>query len=139
MTRKGKHGVDAELLLALASGATVESAARNFGVSERTVYRRLKNPEFRERIKAERTGMFQRLSGIFAASSIQSVKTLLSLQDDAIPPTVRLGAARTIIDKALHLRESVDFDERLSAVEQRGRDTERPPAAAGAQARKVPA
>jgi len=42
------------LLLALACGATVEAAARQCGFSDRTVYRRLQEPEFKKRLEQVR-------------------------------------------------------------------------------------
>jgi len=49
MAQQGRRHADAALRLALACGATVENAARAAGVSERTLYRRLKDPVFTSR------------------------------------------------------------------------------------------
>ena len=45
------------LLLAWACGATVEAAARQCQVSDRTVYRRLGEPAFRTRVREARGGL----------------------------------------------------------------------------------
>jgi hypothetical protein len=50
MAQKGKRNADQRLLLALACGATVEGAARQCGISESTVYRRLADEDFRRQI-----------------------------------------------------------------------------------------
>ena len=47
MSRRGRKNADDAVLLALACGATVAQAAHRAGVSERTVYRRLKDPASR--------------------------------------------------------------------------------------------
>ena len=82
------------LLLALACGATVESAARQCGLSDRTVYRRLQDPGFKHRLDKARADMVQRSSGMLTAAAGEAVRTLLALQRDPMPATVRLGAAR---------------------------------------------
>jgi AcrR family transcriptional regulator len=119
MSHQGRHGADEALLLALACGATKENAARKAGVSERTVYRRLKDRDFRQRLQALRTDMVQRAANVLTASSMEAVKTLLSLQDASVPNSVRLGAARAILEQGTRLRELADLEERLAALEQR--------------------
>jgi ABC-type sugar transport system substrate-binding protein len=54
---------DAGLVLALACGASAESAAQKAQVSLRTVYRRLAEPGFRAQVDAMRTEMAQRGRG----------------------------------------------------------------------------
>jgi hypothetical protein len=51
------------LLTALACGATVEGATRKAGLSERTAYRRLADPEFQERLRRERAEVARRAAG----------------------------------------------------------------------------
>jgi hypothetical protein len=116
---EGRRGADEALLLALACGATKENAAHKAGVSERTVYRRLKDPEFRQRLQTLRTDMVQRAANVLTASAMEAVKTLLSLQEGTVSNSVRLGAARTILEQMARLRELADVEERLSALEQR--------------------
>ena len=55
---------------------------------------------------------------MLTASTPEATRTLLSLLDQSNPATVRLGAARTILEKAMGMREHVEFDERLTAMEQ---------------------
>jgi hypothetical protein len=54
MARTRKIAADKALLTALACGATVEQAARKAGLGERTVYRRLDDPEFLQRLRQGR-------------------------------------------------------------------------------------
>src|SRR5213076_2878200 len=105
MARTVRKGTDRLLLLALACGATKENAARKAGVSERTVYRRLKDPEFRQRLQAIRTDMVQRAANVLTAAAMEAVKTLLSLQEGSVSNSVRLGAARAILEQGTRLRE----------------------------------
>jgi hypothetical protein len=119
MAQRGRRNADHRLLLALACGATVESAARQAGVSESTAYRRLAAPEFRRQLQNLRADMVQRTAGMLTAAAGEAVKTLLSLQQATTPAAVRLGAARAILELGLKVREIADLEERLAALEQR--------------------
>jgi len=118
MARKGKGKSDDRVLLALACGATVESAAQKTGVCERTVYRLLADPAFRRRLQAFRAEMVQRAAGMLTAAGTESIKTLLALQQASIPPAVRLGAARTVLEMGVRIREAADLETRLTDLEQ---------------------
>jgi len=105
------------LLVALACGATVEVAARQVGISERTAYRRLEQPGFRRELQQMRAGMVQRAAAMLTAASMESVKTLLELQKPAQGGSVWLGAARAIIEIGMKLREMSEIEERIAALE----------------------
>src|SRR5689334_22084195 len=118
MAQRGRRNADNKLLMALACGATIESAARQAGVSESTVQRRLDDPTFRQQLQTLRADMIQRTAGALTAASTESVRTLLELQKPSAPPAVRLGAARSILEIGIKLREAADLEARLSAMEQ---------------------
>src|SRR5690348_7999316 len=117
MADKPRKKAEDALLLALACGATVENAARQCGLCERTVYRRLEDPDFSQRLRQLRADMVQRTAGALTAASTESVRTLLELQKAAAPPAVRLGAARSVLEIGIKLREVADLEERLTALE----------------------
>lgn len=108
---------EAPLLLALACGGTVEQAARQTKLSERTVYRRLQDPEFRRQLHSIRDDMVQRSAGMLTAAALEAVRTLLALQSATTPPAVRLGAARAILEIGMHVREVSDLAERMAELE----------------------
>ncbi|MBN9518852.1 hypothetical protein J0H58_10090, partial [bacterium] len=56
-----------------------EAAARQCDLSERTVYTRLKDPDFQRRVKQVRTDMVRRSAGLLSAASGEAVRTLLAL------------------------------------------------------------
>ena len=118
MARKGRSKTDEPLLLALACGASVEGAARQTGASERTIYRRLADPKFRRRLDSLQSEMMQRSAAMLTAGGVDSVKTLLELQKAPTPPAVRLGAARTVLEMRIKMRELLDLEQRLEALEQ---------------------
>jgi hypothetical protein len=118
MPQRGRKNADQALLLALACGATLEAAAQKAGVSPATAYRRSKDPEFQRKLLAIRSDMVVRTSGMLSAAGMESVKTLLALQNASIPHAVRLGAARAVLELGTKLRDSVDLEERIAALEQ---------------------
>jgi hypothetical protein len=119
MADKYVKKADTMLLLALACGATAEQAARQTGLTSRTVYRRLQEESFRRQIQEIRAEMVQRTAATLTAAGSESVKTLLALQQATVPAAVRLGAARAVLEMGLKLREAADVDQRLTALEQR--------------------
>ena len=118
MPQKGKKHADQRLLLALACGATVENAARQAGVSESTAYRRLADSQFRQSLHKMRAEMTERSAAMLTAAGMEAVKTLLALQQTSIPPAVRLGAARAVLEMGIKLREDADLEQRVAALEE---------------------
>jgi|SRR6516165_3783218 hypothetical protein len=127
--RKRPSPVETTLLMALACGSSVETAAHKAGVSKRTVYRHLEKPDFCQQLKDHRFEMLHRATSMLGAASMESVKTLLSLTERTYPPAVRLGAAKAVLDLGLKLREATDLEERMSKIEEsvrvRGDDSSR--------------
>jgi hypothetical protein len=105
------------LLLALACGATVEAAAKQCGICDRTVYRRLKEPAFKAKLSEMRSDMVRRAAGMLTAAASAAVNTLLSLQKESAPPAVRLGAARAILELGIKVREMAELENRIAALE----------------------
>ena len=54
---------------------------------------------------------------MLTAAGMEAVKTLISLQDGAIAAPVRLGAARTVLEFGIKLRENNELVERIAALE----------------------
>jgi type II secretory pathway component PulF len=112
-----RKNTDEVLLTALACGATVDSAAHSAGMSARTVHRRLKEPAFQERLQQTRTDMLQRTAAMLTAAGLESVKTLITLQQTSNPGSVRLGAARSVLEMGAKVREASELAQRLAALE----------------------
>ncbi|CEF49318.1 unnamed protein product [uncultured bacterium] len=110
-----KKGVSA-LLMALAAGKSVREAARAAGVSERTATRRLADPAFHRRVAELRAEMMGRAVGTMADGAADAAATLRKLLK-AKGESVRLGACRALLELGVKLRESVDFEARLAALE----------------------
>ncbi len=120
MAKAGRKEADQALLAALACGANVENAARKAGVGERTAYRRLADPVFREKLNQARAELVQRTAGMLSGAGMRSVKTLVDLQNDAaVTPSVRRHAARDVLELGIKYRETAELEQRLTALEAR--------------------
>ncbi len=137
MAQRSRQAAQDALVSALAMGANVEHAARRAGLSERTVYRYLADPAFRQQVTQKRAELLQRIFGMLAGAGLGSVKTLVDLQQDAaVPAGVRRGAARDVLALGLRYGDCTDFEQRLAAIEEQVQRTpaDDPAAIPGAKA-----
>jgi hypothetical protein len=118
MPHQGRKKADQVLSVALAFGGTVAAAARAAGVGEATVYRRLKDPEFCKMVEQAKTDMVQRTSGALTGFGMEAAKTMAELMKPANPPSIRLGASRSVLEMGMKVREREDLEQRLAALEQ---------------------
>jgi len=118
MTPGDRKTAEATVLASLASGSTVLEAARAAGISEATAYRKLREPAFCQALGAARADLIKRATGRLAAACSSAVATLVRLlQADA--ESVQLGAARSIMELAVKMRESEELEGRIAALEER--------------------
>ncbi|MDA0991880.1 MAG: hypothetical protein O3A51_14160 [Verrucomicrobia bacterium] len=91
---------DDRLLTALASGCHVENAAMVAGISERTAYRRLADPDFRSQLDSARETLREAILAKLADAGHDAIGTLWDLMgsdDDSI----RLKAAKALLDSLM--------------------------------------
>jgi len=117
MAGKGRRKGNSELVLSLASGKTIRDAAQQAGLSERTAFRRINDPEFRRQVREARSEMFSRSLGLLADASTSAVGTLRQLSLSAMSESVRLGAAKAILEIGNRVREVNEIEVRLSELE----------------------
>jgi hypothetical protein len=116
MAHRGRRNADEPLALALATGQTLRDAAAATGIGERTATRRMADPAFRRRIGELRGDMVGRALGRMAdgmAEAADKLRELLTAESES----VRLGAARALLELGVRLRESVELEARLVALE----------------------
>jgi hypothetical protein len=116
MAENGRQKGSDALLLALAAGLTVRDAAALAGIGERTAARRMADPAFHRNVKAARAEMVSRGLGKLAEAATLAVDTLRSLLG-AESESIKLGAARAILEIGSKLRESVELEERIATLE----------------------
>ena len=115
---RSRANADELVVAALASGHTMQEAAKGAGISPRTVSRRLADPAFKQRIQTLRGEMIGQALGRMADGMSDAAAALRKLLK-AKSESVRLGACRAMLEIGVKLREAVELEARLAALEQR--------------------
>ena len=112
----GRRNADEVIAVALAAGCTWRQAARTAHVSAATVGRRMGQPAFRREVARLRAEMVDRTVGRTAAAGSAAVGALVRLLG-AEAESVRVAAARALLDAGLKYREHVELADRLAELE----------------------
>ena len=103
--------------LALAAGCTEDEAARKAKCGSRTIRTWLvETPAFGRRVRELRDGMTARAVGRLVdmmTAAADALRRLLTAKSE----TVRLGAARAVLELGVKIRESAELIERIQALE----------------------
>jgi AcrR family transcriptional regulator len=116
---RGRRNVDAALLSSLACGATFEVAAQRAGVSPATVTRRMGDRKFRKLLNQTIADIVQRTANALTAAATEAVRALLDLLKPSVAPSIRLNAARAVLELGPKSRESSDLLQRVMELEER--------------------
>lgn len=103
---------------ALLTERTLAGAAQAAGVGEKTIRRWLKRPDFASALRDAQAEAVGDALGRLRAVTGEAVQTLRDLAVSANSESVRLGAARSILDFALRATELDDLAERIQLLEQ---------------------
>ena len=107
-----------EAIVALLSQRSVDEAARLVGVTPRTLYRWMKEPEFDAAYRAAKRAAFGQSIARLHHLSSAAVSTLGKVMlDSATPPATRVRAADSILDHTAKAIEIEDIDARVTALE----------------------
>lgn len=117
MSRNVPSERDSLLALALASGLPIGVAAEQVGIDRRTVSRKLSDSAFRRLVADLRAESVATALGRLTDSLTEAADTTRSLLK-AEEPHIRLRAARTILNTAIRLRDSVDLGDRIRDLEE---------------------
>jgi hypothetical protein len=105
--------------LALAAGRSLREAASECRTGETTGKRWLADQAFVRRIGQLRAEMTGQAVGRLVDGMVSAADTLGYLCRKGKSEMVRLGAARALLELGVKLRETVEFEERISALEGR--------------------
>src|SRR6185369_7978031 len=98
-----------DLAMALAAGATATAAAEQFGISRKTVQRKLAKPAFRQMVGKLRGQMLAAAVGRMADNMSLAADSLVKLLADD-NAAIRLRAARAILGLGHKLYDAVDIE-----------------------------
>ncbi|MDB5312773.1 MAG: hypothetical protein JWO38_6975 [Gemmataceae bacterium] len=116
MPTPSKEYADEVLIRRLAYGDTIPDAARIAKVSERTVFRRLNNPTFRNRLSATQAAALSPAYGMLTTGLTDACFQLTQLVRHP-NPHVGFKAAKAVVDLTLKMREQVEVEDRVTALE----------------------
>lgn len=109
----------ARAISALLSCRTVEEAAKQAKVGERTLHRWLTDPTFKAHLARAEGALIDGATRRLLRAQERAVSTLEEiLQDSEARPSVRLRAAQIVIDAMLKLRELRNIEARLQVLEE---------------------
>ena len=90
-------------IVALLSENTIGAAAERCGLNEKTLRVWMADDEaFKQDLAAARRAMFETAMNRLQPLAAQAVDTLAALMQESAPPSVRLGAARTVAELGIH-------------------------------------
>ncbi len=118
MAAPGRSNARAVAIAALAAGLTQAEAAERAGVSERTLRRWLKDPEFAQALADAQAQAGAEVLKQVTAAITAAVDTLQGLLQEE-SPSIRLQAAKALLVLWLKIRESVVLEERVRRLEVR--------------------
>lgn len=105
-------------IIALLSEPTLRAAASSAGISESTLWRWMRDPEFRVAYRRARQEVLERATARLAALVDAAVKALGEIvADRTVSPNVRVSAASRIVDFALKAAEIEEVQARLERLE----------------------
>ena len=105
-------------IAALLTTDTVEQAASVAGIAESTLYRWLKEPVFLEQYRKARKAAVDQAISTLQERANKAAKALIDIaEDQEMPPSTRVAAAREILQTSIKGVERDDFERRLEALE----------------------
>jgi hypothetical protein len=105
-------------IAALLTTDSVSQAANVAGVGERTLYRWLQEPVFLEQYrKARKTALDQAISTLQERSNAAARALVDIVEDQEMPPSTRVAAAREIIQASIKGVERDAFEAKLEWLE----------------------
>lgn len=108
---------DEKIISALLTNGTVRAAAQAAGVSESTIYNRLKTPEFFTQLQARRAEYLRETLNAVQAKTQSAINVISEImEDESLNAQWRLAAAESILRKSAELSKEVAIKEN-SAVQ----------------------
>ena len=109
-----------EIILAgLLNNITVRATAAATGISEDTIYRHLREPEFMAEYDRRRKALLEDSCHTLQAKMSRAVDELVKIvEDEEIKPQIRLNAVDMLLRHAYKQTELVDILTRIEALEE---------------------
>jgi RES domain-containing protein len=103
---------------ALLTAPSVPEAAKMVGVGERTLWRWMRLPGFKEAYQAARRELVRHAIVTVQGVMSQAVKTLVEIMENSdSPASARVSSAKTILELGVRAVEMEDLEARISKLE----------------------
>lgn len=114
-----KKAPDEIIILALIENhGNVTKAAASVGITRRTIQIRMKSSAFQSKYHAARDKLIDQCCHVLQSNVAAAGQYLVDVMNDAAaPPTVRMNAAVTIIDRAMKMTELCNILPRIEQLE----------------------
>src|SRR5262245_56433992 len=110
---------DEQIAQLLAGGAMIKSVAKAVGLSVSQTYRKAREPQIRARVAQIRRQYIDRTVGKLASLAGKATSTLAGLLRPGIADSVRLGAAKAVLDQLLEIHTYARLADRIDVLEKR--------------------
>jgi hypothetical protein len=117
-TKSGNAHRDELLIAALVTGCHHDEAVRRAKCSRSTLARRLRDPQFQERLDEARRGVLRRVTDT-VTTQLLAASARLARALDSDDDEIGIKAAHTLFVHGIHLRELGDIAARLANIESR--------------------
>lgn len=110
---------DEKILSALIATKTISAAAATSGVSERTIYSRLADDDFRAEYERRQSMTLDAACKALQEAMTDAVGVLTEIMKGVktVSPANRIAAARSVLDYGVKLTELTDLAARVTALE----------------------
>ena len=101
----------------LIASKTLKEGCKKAGVSRKTLYEWLKDPVFKEELRAQRDVIIEEAIEDLRGNLTKATETLIDLLKNADSKALKRYVAKDIIDYVMKARELGDIEERLVKIE----------------------
>lgn len=109
----------AELIIAsLLVSPTIRKASENLNIPESTIYKYLKNPEFKTRYNEAKSNLLNQSSSYLQSKISEAISNIIDVMNDVnTAHQVRLNASKAVLDYAMKLNEQTNILCRIEELE----------------------
>lgn len=108
---------DEKMLEALIAAGTVTEAAKMLNCTRKSIYDRLKRPDFYERLQTQRKNGFVLATAKVTDAQSTAINTLVNIMTDEEAGTMaRVRSAQAILDVALKVTQITDIVEEIQEI-----------------------
>lgn len=114
-----KRLTDEAIIAALIANGSIKGAAASLDCTERTLYERMKKPEFKELYTQAKGEILKAATAKLQGNLTGAIDTLAEVMNDKeAPKQTRVNSAVSILQYAARFTETTDILERLEAIEE---------------------